>query len=108
MGNYEPKIIENRDFVALEEEDIQRLNRSEREKFERNPEIVRIMPLLEEKLGPGGRWEEHWLVIDDSGRRVYARIYYVTDRALALTSDARIIRELDFPPQTKGRIIHEP
>ena len=33
MGNYTPRVIENREFVGLEEEDIQRLNRDEAGKF---------------------------------------------------------------------------
>jgi hypothetical protein len=52
---------------------------------------------VEDELGAGGRWEEHWLTVDASGRRVYARIYYTSDRALAVASDGRIIRELNYP-----------
>jgi len=33
-------VIENREFVGLEEEDIKRLNRAEALKFERNQNIV--------------------------------------------------------------------
>ncbi len=98
MENITPRAIENREFVGLEEEDIKRLNRNEAVKFERNPEIGETMVSLEEELGHNGHWEEHWLTVDASGRRVYAKIYYGNDRALALTSDGRIIRELDYPP----------
>ena len=49
------------------------------------------MASLEEELGHNGRWEEHWLTLDASGRRAYAKIYYGADHALAITSDGRII-----------------
>jgi hypothetical protein len=105
MEDLTPRVIENREFVALEEEDIQRLNRSEAEKFESNPELDRVIAQVEAELGRKGNWEEHWLTIDAKGRRVYARIYYTADRGLALTSDGRIIRELNYPPQD-GKQLH--
>jgi hypothetical protein len=37
MENNQPHMMENREFVGLEEEDIQRLNRIEAEKFDQNP-----------------------------------------------------------------------
>lgn len=92
-----PRVIENRDFIELEEEDIQRLNSEEASKFELNQDIGEIMNSLEKELGPDGHWEEHWLTLDSAGRRVYAKIYYGKDRALAITSDGRIIRETDYP-----------
>jgi ABC-type dipeptide/oligopeptide/nickel transport system permease subunit len=98
MENFTPRVMENREFVGLEEEDIQRLNRDEAGKFEQNPNLSKIMASLEEELGNNGHWEEHWLTIDASGRRVYAKIYYGAEKALAMTSDGRIIRELDYPP----------
>ena len=94
---YAPKVIENREFVELEEEDIQKLNRSEAGKFVQNPDIPNSMAGIEEELGKPGRWEEHWLAIDPDGRRVYARIYYTSDRGAALTSDGRIIKEFNYP-----------
>ena len=97
MENLTPRVMENREFVGLEEEDIQRLNRDEALKFERNPNISKAMASLEEELGNNGYWEEHWLTIDASGRRVYAKIYYGAEKALAITSDGRIIRELTYP-----------
>lgn len=98
MENFMPRVIENREFVDLEEEDIQRLNREEADKFGRNPNIGKAMAALEAELGGNGHWEEHWLTVDASGRRVYAKIYYGAEKALAIASDGRIIRELDYPP----------
>lgn len=98
MEDFMPRVMENREFVDLEEEDIKGLNRDEALKFERNQNIGKVMASLEEELGRNGHWEEHWLTVDASGRRAYARIYYGDNRALALTSDGRIIRELDYPP----------
>lgn len=98
MENLTPRVVENREFVGLEEEDIQRLNRDEAGKFEQNPNLSKTMAFLEEELGNNGHWEEHWLTIDASGRRVYAKIYYGDEKGLAVTSDGRIIRELEYPP----------
>ncbi|HEX2955021.1 MAG TPA: hypothetical protein VHR47_13705 [Bacillota bacterium] len=102
MENFQPKVIENRYFVELEEEDIQRLNRIEADKFDHNPEIPTMMAEVEEELGPNGEWEEHWLAVDPSGRRLYARIYYTDDKAAALTADAQVIKEIDYP-KMKGK-----
>lgn len=52
-----PRVIENRDFIELEEEDIQRLNSEEASKFELNQDIGEIMNSLEKELGPDGHWE---------------------------------------------------
>ena len=101
MGDDQPRFIENRQFVEYEEEDIQRLNRVERQKFDSNPETPEMMKEIERELGSSGRWEEHWLTIDSSGKRVYTRIYYTGERALALTADGRIIREMNYPPDRK-------
>lgn len=98
MEDFTPRVVENREFVGLKEEDIRRLNRDEAVKFEQNPKIGQTMASLEEELGRNGHWEEHWLTVDASGRRAYAKIYYGEDRALAMTSDGRVIRELDYPP----------
>lgn len=97
MEQMNPIVIENRNFVDLEEEDIQRLNRIEAGKFENNPEVSTAMAKIVEELGPEGQWEEHWLTVDSTGKRAYTRIYYTDTVALALTSDARIIREIDYP-----------
>lgn len=43
MKEITPRIIENREFVGLEEEDIKRLNLEEASKFERNQNIREIM-----------------------------------------------------------------
>lgn len=102
MENFRPKVIENRCFVELEEEDIQRLNRIEADKFDDNPEISAVMAEVEEEFGPNGEWEEHWLAVDPSGRRLYARIYYTEEKAAALTSDGHVIKEIDYP-KLKGK-----
>lgn len=102
MGNFRPKIIENRHFVELEEEDIQRLNRIEAGKFDHNPYIPAVMADVEAELGADGEWEEHWLTVDPSGRRLYARVYYTDDKAVAITAEGQIIREIDYP-RMKGK-----
>lgn len=92
----EPLIIENREFVGYEEEDIQRLNLIEAEKFKNNPHLKQVMDFVETELGNSGHWEEHWLTLDPSGRRAYTRIYYGDDRAMAVTADGEIIREINY------------
>lgn len=101
---FSPKVMENRDFVDLEEEDIQKLNWSEAEKFEQNPKIKQVMSRIEAECGSRGRWEEHWLTTDASGRRVYARVYYTDEQGVAITSDGQIVRELNYPPPEKEEI----
>jgi ABC-type dipeptide/oligopeptide/nickel transport system permease subunit len=97
MNQEKPQFIENRRFTEYEEEDIQKLNSIERQKFEDNPQITMIMHQVEQELGIPGHWEEHWLTTDTSGRRVYARIYYTKERAWALTADGQIIRKMCYP-----------
>lgn len=99
MSEERPQLIENRQFVGYEEEDIQQLNSVESGKFEDNPKISDMMNTVEQELGGSGHWEEHWLTVDASGRRVYARIYYAGDRAWALTSDGQIVREINYPAE---------
>ena len=95
-GLEEPMVIENRQFVEYEEEDIQQLNDNEEQKFVQNPHVQQVLASVEEQLGRDGHWEKHWLTIDPSGRRVYAHIYYGDDRALAVTSDGEIIKEINY------------
>lgn len=97
MVDKKPRILENREFVELEEEDIQRLNRMEASKFQENPRMEQIMAEVEEDIGSKGRWEEHWMTVDPSGRRVYARVYYTEQQAVALTADGEIVRAVDYP-----------
>ncbi len=92
-----PQYIENRQFVGYEEEDIQIINQGERRKFDENPKISEIMRTIEQESQEVGHWEEHWLTIDPSGRRVYARIYYTPEHAWALTAEGRVVREIDYP-----------
>lgn len=99
-----PKVMENREFVGLEEEDIQSLNRIEVRKFEKNPNIKQVMSQVEAELGSPGRWEEHWLTTDNNGRRVYARIYYTKDRGAAISSDGQIFREFNYPPPDNEKV----
>ncbi len=95
---HSPKVMENREFVGLEEEDIQNLNRSEARKFDQNPRIKQVMSQIEAELGNSGRWEEHWLTIDAGGRRVYTRVYYTDSQGVAISADGQIVRELNYPP----------
>ncbi len=97
MENFQPNIIENREFVEYKEEDIRRLNKIEAGKFTKNPEIEIKMREIEAEFEQSGKWEEHWLTVNPNGRRMYARIYYTNDRALALTADGEVIREFTFP-----------
>jgi hypothetical protein len=104
----QPRYIENRQFVGYEEEDIQKVNQGEQRKFDENPKIIEMMRIIEQELSVPGRWEEHWLTIDPSGKRVYARIYYTDLHAWALTADGRIIREIDYPKESSERQDNEP
>ncbi len=99
MRDYEPRYMANREFVELEEEDIQRINRMEAQKFARNPEMTAVMSSIEEQLGPEGHWEEHWMTVDPKGSCVYARVYYTDDRGMAVTADGHVVREINFPKE---------
>lgn len=101
MEQIKPRVFENREFVEFEEEDIQLLNRMEAGKFDQNPELQQVMESIVSEVGEPGRWEEHWMTVDRSGRRVYARIYRGPDRAVAVTADGRIIRDFDYPPEAE-------
>jgi hypothetical protein len=96
MNDYQPTVFENRFFVDLEEEDIQHLNKREAAKFAGNPQFPQAAVAVEERIGPGS-WDEHWLTIDNSGRRVYARVYSGAGHAVALTADGKVVREMDYP-----------
>ncbi|HYH01994.1 MAG TPA: hypothetical protein VEC37_02755 [Bacillota bacterium] len=87
-----PQFIENRYFVELEEEDIQKLNRAEAAKFTENPQFASVAATVEAKLGPG-EWSEHWITVDDTGKRVYARLYTTHEHTMAVTADGRVVRE---------------
>jgi hypothetical protein len=97
VDSHGPKVMENREFVGLEEEDIQALNRIEAKKFEQNPKIKDVMSQVEAELGGPGRWEEHWLTTDASGCRVYARVYYSKEQGAAIVSDGQIVKKFDYP-----------
>lgn len=105
MDHNAPRIISNREFVEYEEEDIQRLNREEASKFDNNPDVAYAMREIESRLGKGGRWEEHWVTLDESGNRIYARIYYAPDAAVAIAADGRVVRTMDYPGDGE-RILH--
>ena len=98
MGKFDdgPLLIENRQFVGYEEEDIWRLNEVEERKFQDNPVIQAVQARIEEEVGQGGHWEKHWLSVDDGGRRMYTHIYYGKGRAVAVTSDGRIAQDLTY------------
>lgn len=96
FGSDGPLVIENRQFVEYEEDDIERLNDTEERKFAENPRVQQVKESVEEELGRAGHWEKHWLTIDPSGRRVYAHIYFGDERALAITADGEIIKEIIY------------
>lgn len=97
MEHNTPRIISNREFVEYEEEDIQRINREEALKYDGNPDLSVAMREIESRLGTDGHWEEHWLTLDESGSRVYARIYYTPDEAVGIAADGRVVRTMDYP-----------
>lgn len=103
MKEAKPCIIENREFVELEEEDIQRLNRLEAEKFRDNPHIAEVMAEVEHDLGSDGHWEEHWMTVDPTGQRVYARVYYTDEHAKAITSNGEAVRMISYPVSEDNR-----
>ncbi len=105
MDNSAPRIISNREFVEYEEEDIQRINREEASKFDNNPDLIDAMREIESRLGKDGRWEEHWITLDESGSRVYARIYYTSDEAVAIAADGRIVRNMKYPDEGE-KVLH--
>lgn len=92
MLDIAPLVVENRYFVELEEEDIQKLNHQEAAKFEHNPNFTAVASTLEAKLGPG-EWSEHWITVDDTGKRVYARLYTTGEHLMAITADGRVVRQ---------------
>lgn len=102
MRDYEPRYVANREFVEFEEEDLQKLNRDEAQKFERNPEMMTVMSSVEEQLGQEGHWEEHWMTIDPDGSRVYVRVYYTDDRGMAVTADGHVVREINYANDDGG------
>lgn len=101
MKDYEPRYVSNREFVELEEEDIQQLNRMEAQKFGMNPEMNTVMSTVEEQLGPEGHWEEHWMTVDPDGSRVYTRVYYSDERGMAVAADGHVVREIRFSNQDR-------
>ncbi|HEY8464157.1 MAG TPA: hypothetical protein VIM29_09090 [Bacillota bacterium] len=92
MPDLSPRFIENRFFVELEEEDIQKLNQTEAMKFTNNPQFDSVAASIEARLGPG-KWSEHWITVDQTGKRVYARLYTTEEHTTAVTADGRIVRE---------------
>lgn len=102
MELFTPRVMENREFVELEEEDIQKLNRSEAVKFDRNPAMEAIMAQVTAESDRNGRWEEHWVTVDASGRRVYARVFSTAGHTVAVAADGKIIRETNFPAQNSN------
>ena len=87
----QPAVISNAEFAGYEEEDIQRLNEAEGKKFGRNPQLSRVKTAVAKEFGPG-HWEEHWVTLDDDGRRVYALVYLSNGGTAAVTADGGIVR----------------
>ncbi len=87
-----------------EAEAIQRLNQEEARKFEQSPEFKKVSDRIEEEMGKRGHWEEHWLAVDSSGKRIYARIYSNAAKSIAVSSDGRIVKELVYPDRGEERL----
>ena len=104
MEDITPRVIGNCEFVGFEEEDIQRINQEEISKFEQSTEFKKVRDLIEEKMGKRGHWEEHWLAVDKSGRRIYARVYINATKRVAVSSDGRIVQELAYPDRGEERL----
>lgn len=104
MEDVTPRVIGNCEFVEFEEEDIKRLNQEETRKFEQSAEFQKVKNRIEEEMGKRGHWEEHWLAVDNSGRRIYARVYSNASKTVALSSDGRIVQELVYPDRGEERL----
>jgi hypothetical protein len=104
MENLSPRVIENCEFTGFEEEDIQRLNREEAGKFELSPEFKKVRAQIEAEMGKRGHWEEHWMAVDTSGKRIYARIYSNAVKSVAVSSDGRIVQKLVYPDRGEERL----
>ena len=103
MENLSPRVIDNCEFVGFHEADIKRLNQEEAEKFEQSPEFKKVSERIATEMGKG-RWEEHWLAVDTSGKRIYARIYSNAAESVAVSSDGRIVQKLVYPDRGEERL----
>ncbi len=50
---------------------------------------------VETEQGPG-HWEEHWVTLDESGRRVYADVFYGDHHVTAVTAAGDVVRDFPF------------
>lgn len=95
MDDTRPVLISNAEFTGYEEEDIDRLTAAEHDKLSRSPHMPRLRAEIEAELGPG-HWEEHWVTLDASGRRVYANVYYGEHRVKAVTAAGDVARDFEY------------
>jgi hypothetical protein len=104
MEDFTPRVIDNCEFTGYEEADIKRLNKEEAEKFELSPEFKKASDHIEEEMGKRGHWEEHWMAVDNSGKRIYARVYSNAAESVAVSSDGRIVQKLVYPDRGEERL----
>ena len=95
MDEEQPVLISNAEFTGYEEEDIDRLTAAEHDKLRRSPSFPRLEAEIENELGPG-YWEEHWVTLDESGRRVYAHVYYGDHHVRAVTAAGDVVRDFGY------------
>lgn len=89
--NLSPRFVSRREFTGLSEREIDQLTAGEQEKLEESPYAMATMDEVENDVGEGGTWEQHWIMLDDDAQ-VYASIYYHGDYGIAVTADGRIVR----------------
>ncbi len=87
-----PRYFENREFVDLTEEEINRITQEEKEKLDSSEEALEAKAEVESEYGSGGTWEQYWIAIDHTGKRVFANIYYRGDIGIAVTADGNIVK----------------
>ena len=91
-----PVQISNAEFTGYEEEDIDKVTGAEHDKLRRSTVLPRVKMEIEAEHGPG-RWEEHWVTLDTSGRRVFADVFYAEDNHVtAVTADGDVVRDFAY------------
>lgn len=95
MGEETPVQISNADFTGYEEEEIDRLTASEHDKLSRSQHLPRLKAEIENEVGPG-HWEEHWVTLDTSGRRVFADVFFGDHHVKAVTAAGDIVRDFSY------------
>lgn len=88
-----PLVMSSLEFNQLEEDEVDQLTASEREKLEDSAYAMSTMDEIEHDLGAGGTWEQHWITLDSKGARVFANVYYYGDLGIAVTADGEVVRQ---------------